>query len=341
MVTAPLFSVLLPTHSRIDVIEYAVQSVLNQTVMDFELLVVGDGCASGTYELLQRFQDQRIRFFDLPKAPYFGYANRNIALKESRGQFIAFMADDDLIFPDHLEILLNGFKKGSALAYTQAIWVSTDGIAAPFLTNLENNDELELFMLHHNSIPASCIAYRADVLPTRDAWPEDIAAAADWHLWHKIIEACPQNPLTYCRTPTVLHFSAKWKQSRNSGMSAFANYLEIADNVDWWPRSLQPKIPPSMNEQCVFAAKMLENPAIWSFQVRQDISDVVNRIAWDNMNNGQSLYIKPIIDQKELLSAAHREIEKLKTDLEDIRKSTCWILTKPLRKMVEFIRKYF
>ncbi|MBK5577868.1 glycosyltransferase [Ochrobactrum anthropi] len=62
MVDDPLFSILLPTHSRVDVIGYAVQSVLNQTVKDFELLVVGDGCPPETRTILQGFNDPRIRF---------------------------------------------------------------------------------------------------------------------------------------------------------------------------------------------------------------------------------------------------------------------------------------
>lgn len=135
MVGRPRVSVLMPTHSRVDVIGFAIQSVLDQTFEDFELLVVGDACAPGTAEVVAGFGDSRMRFFDLPKAPHFGYANRNIALREARGDLIGFAADDDLLFPDHLERLVAEHEDRCALAYSQALWVSTDGIAAPFLTS--------------------------------------------------------------------------------------------------------------------------------------------------------------------------------------------------------------
>ena len=199
----------------------------------------------------------RIRFFDLPKAPYFGYANRNVALREARGAMIAFAADDDLWFPDHLEKLGQVLTRGAALAYSPALWVSTDGILAPVLTDLELGDELDDFFERHNTLCANCVVYRADSLLRPDAWPEDMQAAADWRLWHNIIHANPGHPFEYCRIPTVLHFSARRKQSRHARTWATtATTREIADSAGWWPAALRTAIPESMTEQAVIAGLM-------------------------------------------------------------------------------------
>ncbi|MER8410653.1 MULTISPECIES: glycosyltransferase [unclassified Mesorhizobium] len=318
MVSKPRFSILMPTHSRVDVIGVAIQSVLDQTVEDFELLVVGDGCAAGTAEVVEASHDSRIRFFDLPKAPNFGYANRNIVLREARGELIGFAADDDLLFPDHFEILADGLKTGAAIAYSQALWVSTDGIAAPFLTNLDLADEFRVFTEVGNTIPASCFLYRADCLPSRDVWPEDVASAGDWQLWRRIMRENPRNPFTYCRVPTVLHFSAAWKKSRHSAVSQLATLLDIADRAGWWPSALRVWIPNASKEQSEYSRLMRVDPAAWSEQMRRAVGDLVARLAWEDIQ-----VMRPMLASAESEKATlHSEISRLRSELEAAHQSS-------------------
>ncbi len=96
---APRFSILLPTRDRPELLRLAIRSVLASTAPDFELLVVGDGASRDTAAVVASFSDARIKWFDLPKAPHMGYANRNVALRQAAGEFIAFAAMMIWCFP--------------------------------------------------------------------------------------------------------------------------------------------------------------------------------------------------------------------------------------------------
>jgi glycosyltransferase involved in cell wall biosynthesis len=111
---APRISVLIPTHNRSRLLRLAMSSVLTQTERDIEILVVGDGCTDDTADVVASFADARIHWLDLPKASYFGYANRNVALRQATGSYIAFLTDDDLLLPDHLALLASTLEESDA-----------------------------------------------------------------------------------------------------------------------------------------------------------------------------------------------------------------------------------
>lgn len=286
---SPLVTLLMPTHSRVDVIGHAIRSVLAQTMGDFELLVVGDGCAAGTREVVESFKDHRLRFFDLPKAPFYGYANRNIVLREARGKYISYPSDDDLMLPDHLENLVAPLEAGAVLAHSTALWVSTDGVMAPFLTDLTVPSQRAQFM-EGNTLCAGSIMYRADALARIDAWPEDVPSAADWILWKRILDENPSKQVAYVPRPGYLHFSALWKKSRNSGMQELLRQLEIADQADWWPEELRLPVAEGKSEQEVFASALFADPTDFSRRVRDGVLKLNSRIAWDFLRIGRPAF---------------------------------------------------
>jgi glycosyltransferase involved in cell wall biosynthesis len=100
MTSGPLFSVIIPTFNRADLLLDAVTSVLEQTFRDFEIVVVDDGSTDETRSLLRPYDD-RIRYFYQENAGVSAARNRGIA--ESRGKYLAFLDSDDLFAPRMLE----------------------------------------------------------------------------------------------------------------------------------------------------------------------------------------------------------------------------------------------
>lgn len=117
---APLFSIVMPTYNSELYVEEAVDSVLAQTVHEWELLIVDDCSSDRTMEILRRYEarDSRIRIFQ--KNENGGPARaRNVAIEASRGRYIAFLDSDDAWRADKLKRQLSLFERtGAALVYS-------------------------------------------------------------------------------------------------------------------------------------------------------------------------------------------------------------------------------
>lgn len=283
----PRFSVLLPTHNRDDVIEYAIRSCLWQTEQDFELLIVGDGCTDRTAQVVSQFKDARIRWFDLPKAPLSGYANRNIVLRQARGHFIAYAQHDDIFFPDHLSLLAaTAERTGARWCYSRPLWVEPDGVLAPFAIDLTKADELENFK-RENHIPSCCVLHTRGSLERVGYWPEDIARVADWVCWNRIIDTYGNGCFSYCPDPTALHFRAAWKKGPEYDFPAVSRISQIAGHSEWWPDVFKVSLPPGVTEQAILFNLISSGGMAYCESLRAAVQEVYGRVAWSEVRDGR------------------------------------------------------
>lgn len=93
----PQFSVVMPAYNRQKLIAASVQSVLDQTLMDFELIVVDDGSGDHTLDVLSRISDPRLTV--LAQSNSGPGAARNKGIGQARGRYVAFLDSDDLFMP--------------------------------------------------------------------------------------------------------------------------------------------------------------------------------------------------------------------------------------------------
>jgi glycosyltransferase involved in cell wall biosynthesis len=98
----PIFSVIIPTFNRAHVIQRAVNSVLAQSFIDFELIVVDDGSKDGTENIVKQYNDDRIIYVKHPKNLGQNPA-LNTGLGKARGIYISFLDSDDEWLPEMLK----------------------------------------------------------------------------------------------------------------------------------------------------------------------------------------------------------------------------------------------
>jgi len=121
----PLISVVIPTFNRAQILlERGVPTVLSQTHQNLELIIIGNTCTDDTAERLSRIHDPRLTFYNLPPRKLRhpddpetrwlvgGLEPTNEGIRRARGQWVAWLGDDDLWTPNHLEKLLLAAQGG-------------------------------------------------------------------------------------------------------------------------------------------------------------------------------------------------------------------------------------
>lgn len=109
----PIVSVIIPTHNRNGFLQSAIESVLNQTFQSFEIIVVDDASSEDVQGIVQGFHDRRVKYIrhEINK----GEAGaRNTGLIHSNGEYIAFLDDDDMWFPEKLALQMNVLENSPA-----------------------------------------------------------------------------------------------------------------------------------------------------------------------------------------------------------------------------------
>ena len=109
-----LISIVIPTYNRVNFLKRAIETVLNQTYENLEILIIDDSSSVDNKKNIDNFNDNRIMYFKNKTrrgAPY----SRNVGIKNAKGKFIAFLDDDDEWEPNKLEKQLKAFDENVGL----------------------------------------------------------------------------------------------------------------------------------------------------------------------------------------------------------------------------------
>lgn len=190
----PRFSVLMAAYNRADLIHVAIESVLVQDFQDYELVIVDDGSTDETPSVVRGYTDPRIRY--IQKAENEGRApTRRRAVAEARGEFVLWMADDDLIAPGILSRYDQVLRENPGVDVVYGNLQLFDHESGRDLDLFEPNDwtgrDAELLggKLYGSCIPDGGTVTRRQVYARVEGglYDDEFVRAQDYELWTRIV----------------------------------------------------------------------------------------------------------------------------------------------------------
>jgi glycosyltransferase involved in cell wall biosynthesis len=190
----PTVSVIVPTRNRPALLTRALASIAEQTFADFEVIVVNDGGTDVTAVIAKaHLQGRPLRCITHPSS-LGAAAARNSGIRMSRGDYIAYLDDDDIYYPNHLEVLIHTARNtGARFFYSQSVhakYSPHDGRRLWHRLHSDKQWDLEC-MLSRNRIPTLAVMHQRNCLDTTGYFDETLRTHEDWDLWIRMMQHFP------------------------------------------------------------------------------------------------------------------------------------------------------
>jgi glycosyltransferase involved in cell wall biosynthesis len=218
-------SIVIPAYRVTPYIADAIDSVLEQTFQNFELIVVNDGCPDsiGLEQVLKRYEE-RIVYLNHPVNRGVSAA-RNTGVRAARGEFIAFLDGDDVYEPEYLEVQLDQFRKHpeADMIYGSALIFGDDpSVGMPIEDFRPSNGPVIAISILQGKVTVLLTSMiRREMLLRAGLFDEGLSKCEDFDLWIRMAKM----------GAVILHHSQPISRYRVRGDSASADHVVMLQNL--------------------------------------------------------------------------------------------------------------
>ncbi len=184
----PLISVIMTAYNAEKYIQKAIDSILQQTLSDFEFIIIDDGSTDNTLSIIKSYKDSRIKLLQPGKIGY--YSAKMLLIEKAQCDYIAVMDADDIADSKRLELQYDFLKDNHdyALVGSRAVWIDgNDNLLGKEFPFVEDNNSIRCNLLFVNCFVHTSIMIRRSVL-TENSLNYKKIAGEDFDLWIRICQ---------------------------------------------------------------------------------------------------------------------------------------------------------
>ena len=183
----PFFSVIIPLYNKEKFVENTLKSVLNQSFINFEVIIVNDGSTDASEEKVKQFNDDRIRYFS--KENEGVSTARNYGITIAKSEYITFIDADDLWHPDFLQEMFQNINRfPNQKIFSGAIEVETIAKTLKAQYSIEKTSDCEIVNYFDASIKTtvictSCAVFHKSIFDEIGDFDSNLKSGQDTDLW--------------------------------------------------------------------------------------------------------------------------------------------------------------
>lgn len=225
----PQVTVLLPVYNGEKYLHDAVESILNQSFQDYELLIVDDGSTDTSPLIIDRFDDARIRVLhNRERLKLSGALNRGIT--EAKGAYIARMDADDISLPERLQCQADFLEQHSEIGLCGS-WIEKFDQDTSYKSQYPNSSEqIKAYTLFDCPFAHPTVMFRKELFLKHDLmYDGSYYPTEDYELWARAIECFPAANLPRVLLKYRMHASsmtgADWQEMDSQAARVAENQL--------------------------------------------------------------------------------------------------------------------
>lgn len=183
----PLISVILPIYNAGLFVNESIQSILNQTFIDFELILINDGSTDNSEEIILAFQDERIRYYK--NATNLKLIDTlNLGLELAQGKYVARIDADDIANPERFQIQVD-FLEANPTYGIVGSFARKFGDSNDLLSYVEEDENIRYAFLTHNPFIHSTVMLRSSILKKYNLYFQNNRMhVEDYDLWMRLLQ---------------------------------------------------------------------------------------------------------------------------------------------------------
>lgn len=188
----PTVSVIIPTYNRAHLLRRAMQSVLDQSYKDLEIIIVDDASNDMTQKFVSSIGDERVIYFR-HESNKGGSAARNTGIQNAHGQYICFLDDDDIWLPEKVEMQILKFEElpdtvGVVYCGCNIISGKNGKVIDKVFPQFRGNVFLEF--LYSCFIFSPTVMVKKKFLGKTDGFDKTLESSQDWDMWLRLSKIC-------------------------------------------------------------------------------------------------------------------------------------------------------